>query len=242
MHLSSYTPRPRSTVDSRTIFACPPNPSAHNPDNPALFQSAPSHPNLEVRPAYWFHACPLSSLPRNEHHQYLPPAGFPIEGVRCSLGCGEVVGGSTELHNFHQQAIETVGGKNLMKGRFERWWMRCSLCGGTWRNYLEDHPRVGEERQRGQRWGVHGLAGLRVIADAGDGGEGRLLSRKCRVAEKCASCAVPFTVEFAVPLNRFGEDIREVVRRDETYRRCRLSGPSSLGKVDRWEEAPPGWI
>lgn len=211
-----------------------PNPAAPpSADNPDPLESSPSPADAEeVAPRYWAHSCPRSAQPGREWHQDITGWGDHRvrEGTPCALLCGQAAHRDTALLNRRRQAIALLGGRNLMRSRLEPWWMRCSLCGNTWRNYLAGHPFVkGRGRAdlleggRDQRYGSGNGGGClsRDPASSGvlagtAGGSSSMMASKVGVATKCASCGTPFS-GFAVEINRYGEEVAEVLRWDNKY-------------------------
>ncbi|KAK4150046.1 hypothetical protein C8A00DRAFT_18358 [Chaetomidium leptoderma] len=172
------------------------------PNAPGLSECAPES-TIEVQPRYWLHICPRSYGPHGARNPRLPLVSR-IEYAHCPLGCGSTPQGETELLNHMQQPIGLLGGMNQMGGRIERWWMRCSTCWSTWRNFLEDHPNVQSGNTVGERGGL--------------------------VATSCASCSTPFT-RVCVALNCYGEEVYEVVRRDDDCREMLQWQRPSLRRV-----------
>lgn len=199
-------------------------PLPNTPDRPGNLESAPEPPSLDVLPRYWHHTCPRSRFPRRNWHQLIPPLdGVVPVGTPCDLGCGYRANRDTELHNHAQQPVALLGGRSLMPGRLERWWMRCPLCGNTWRNYLEDHQFVVqalEEQEREEREEGR-TTGTRTAGSAASGrGE----------ATKCASCAVPFASS-AVPLNRYGEEVEPLRKAHAEYWEAEDLATATLRRV-----------
>lgn len=202
-----------------------PSPNASNNPNPlAAFESAPRAPDLRVKVQYWHHACPLSPRPGGEQYQlFLSVLGRSTQqaGTPCRLDCGHRAHRDSELCNYLCEPVELVGGKNLLPGRLESWWMRCSRCGATSENYLEDHPMVK----------------LGIIADDATYYSGARAGG--RVATACTSCGVGFTGS-ALPLNRFGESVSDVKAKDDEYwRSLRRASPSTEKLAEIYTSTAP---
>ncbi|GAB1309969.1 hypothetical protein MFIFM68171_00179 [Madurella fahalii] len=211
-------------------------------DNPDPLESAPEVPDIEATPRYWVHVCPKSNLSGRRWHQDISGWGNNRvrEGTPCALLCGYKAHRDTALLNSQMRPIALLGGRNMMSARLERWWMRCSVCRNTWRNYLEDHPFV-----------KRGRADLNGTSQYGNGlgkpapGQERVVDgttptdstdvKGFEVAMSCASCAAPFSA-FATEINQYGEEVGEVLKWDSKYYGAVGSTAHTLRRVPNMAE------
>lgn len=234
-------------MEARTYYSRNSPDIPPSPDNPGPLESAPGVPDTEVTPRYWVHVCPKCNLSGRRWYQDISGWGNNRvqEGTPCALLCGYKAHRDTELLNSRMQPIALLGGRNMMPTRMERWWVRCSICQNTWRNYLDDHPFVKHGRMDlsgGHRYG-------NGYKDASSGPESEVdsatgsiaIPRRVEVARSCASCAAPFST-FATEINRYGEEIGEVARWDSKYRACVASTARTLRKVPKTTDMNKHWL
>ncbi|KAH6853272.1 hypothetical protein B0I37DRAFT_420083 [Chaetomium sp. MPI-CAGE-AT-0009] len=179
-------------------------------------QHAPETPMPAVQPAYWSHACPLTTAHGEGHIQRLPRSSAQKSSVVCFLGCGQGIDRDTELLNASYQPIALVGGKNLMPERLERWWMECGVCGETKKNFLADHPAVKGQTGDGGCLPEDGQEGGPIGEPAVVRKIGSLGGRFVWEVRGCHSCLCEFTSE-AIARNPYGEDVDWVAGRDDAY-------------------------